>query len=394
MLANVSEVLQWFAGGSEHPYHKLQQCLMGDTPWVTLTVVLDLAVALGYVYIAYHWWSNSRLLKPTPAKRALSTMRNIFLFCGLCGYLFIPVKMFWPAWRLYDMVMMVLVFFTWRYALSARGLRVIYNEMGKSQQLSSDLEKSREESRRKGYFLNAISHDLRTPLNGLMLQANLAEVGLLSGDPQTTAAAVSEIKSSAKATADLLNGFLEYARLDWATEANVHTRFDLAQFASESISIMQANADEKRLLLRAQVPTGAAVYTDRSKLERIVQNLLSNAIKFTEVGGIRMEMEIDSSMLKIHVIDTGPGIDPNFKERLFEEFFQLHNHERDRRKGFGLGLTIARRLARQLGGDVTLESVIAHGSRFTVTLPGAVADPERPAGPTAGRELSLSATEN
>jgi signal transduction histidine kinase len=72
------------------------------------------------------------------------------------------------------------------------------------------------------------------------------------------------------------------------------------------------------------------------------------------------------------VIDTGCGIDPAGHDRLFEEFFQVHNHERDRRKGFGLGLSIARRLARQLGGDVTVESAVGRGSRFTVALPGSV----------------------
>ena len=105
------------------------------------------------------------------------------------------------------------------------------------------------------------------------------------------------------------------------------------------------------------------------KLERILNNLVSNAVKFTERGGVRIEVERTGGGLEIHVIDTGIGIVPDAQERLFDEFYQLHNRERDRRKGFGLGLSIARRLARHLGGDVTVDSAPGRGSRFSVVLP-------------------------
>ena len=90
---------------------------------------------------------------------ALGNMKRIFLFCGTCGYLFIPIKMFWPAWRLYDIFMIALVFFTWRYALNARQLRVVYHELSRTKQLAYELEESRAESRRKK-LLNAISHTI------------------------------------------------------------------------------------------------------------------------------------------------------------------------------------------------------------------------------------------
>jgi signal transduction histidine kinase len=72
------------------------------------------------------------------------------------------------------------------------------------------------------------------------------------------------------------------------------------------------------------------------------------------------------------VIDTGVGIDPKVHHQLFDEFYQVHNHERDRNKGFGMGLAIAQRLARQLGGDITVDSALGRGSRFSVCLPGVV----------------------
>jgi hypothetical protein len=85
----------WFAGGGR--YMDLACCMGYDYLWIGITVALDAAVAGGYALIALHWWKNQRHLPDSPAKRALGNMRNIFLFCGICGYAFIPVKMVWPA---------------------------------------------------------------------------------------------------------------------------------------------------------------------------------------------------------------------------------------------------------------------------------------------------------
>ena len=111
----------WFSGGPEQ-YHTLSHCMHGQTFWIAATVALDVAVAVGYAFIAYHWWTNERTLPPSPARRALATMRSIFTFCGICGYAFIPLKLVWPAWRLYDLFMLGLVFYTWRYAPERQGV--------------------------------------------------------------------------------------------------------------------------------------------------------------------------------------------------------------------------------------------------------------------------------
>ena len=105
------DLFQWLSGGPDG-YMSLTHCMKGDTFWIILTVMLDLAVTLGYILIARHWWENEKSLPNSQAKLALRNMKQIFLFCGICGYLFIPIKMFWPAWRLYDLFMIGLVFFT------------------------------------------------------------------------------------------------------------------------------------------------------------------------------------------------------------------------------------------------------------------------------------------
>src|SRR5262245_32190728 len=164
------DLSDWLTGGANR-YMTLFHCMRNDVVWIVITVALDVSVATGYMLIALHWWRNQRRVPPTPARTALGNIRNIFIFCGICGYLFIPVKMFWPAWRLYDIFMMVLVYFTWKYAMKAKDLKVVYNELGRSNELRHELEKTRDESRRKTHFLNSVSHDLRTPLNAIVLHA-------------------------------------------------------------------------------------------------------------------------------------------------------------------------------------------------------------------------------
>src|SRR5688572_23347281 len=110
------DFLYWFSGGDEQ-YHTLYHCMRGDIVWIVITIVLDILVASGYIIIAHHWNVNEKLLdKNSRARHALSHLKNIFIFCGICGYIFIPIKMFWPAWRLYDFFLVILVFFTWKYA--------------------------------------------------------------------------------------------------------------------------------------------------------------------------------------------------------------------------------------------------------------------------------------
>src|SRR5262249_53398933 len=112
---------------------------------------------------------------------------------------------------------------------------------------------------------------------------------------------------------------------------------------------------------------------DRFKLERILTNLIQNAVKFTNGGGsVNIAAEANGHDLSIHISDTGVGIAPEHREMLFQEFFQAHNVERDRSKGFGLWLALAWRLARQLGGDIRCHSELGRGSRFTIYLPGAI----------------------
>ncbi|HEU5115085.1 MAG TPA: HAMP domain-containing sensor histidine kinase, partial [Isosphaeraceae bacterium] len=327
--------------------------------------------------IARHWGINERVLPASPAKRALGRMKNIFIFCGLCGYLFIPIKMVWPAWRLYDLFMMVLAFTTWRYAWNAKDLRVVYQELRRTHQLTQDLAESREESRRKSRFLNAISHDMKTPLNGMSLQAELALM-LLEGplaEKEEARAAVEEIRMLALSAGRLLDEFLELGRLDWIEERIRPSAFPLAELLSEVVSRTRALPESRTLDVRLEEPPALVLFADRLKIDRILQNLMQNAVKFTPRGHVLLRAIKHGPGLILEVEDTGMGIASEQRTSLFDEFYQVNNRERDRSKGFGLGLAIARRLARQLGGDLEVESSFGNGSCFRLLLPESVIQP-------------------
>jgi signal transduction histidine kinase len=336
-----------------------------------VTELLVLIVALGLVAIAMHWRRIQDTRPPSSARTALEQMKRTFLFCGIGFCVFVLVQIFWPAWRLSEVILALLALAVWRYARRARGLEEVYQELSRVAELEKQFERARSECKRKSEFLNAISHDLKSPLNGIMLQAELAELTVASNDPESLLEAIVAIKSCARTTSDLLNRFLEIGRLEWAGEPSKIDHVDLGDLCRQVASQARVRADRKGLRLLNECPFDVAVPTDRVKLERILFNLVDNAIKFTHQGTVRVHAEVDKDRVEIHVEDTGVGITRDNLGRIFDDFTQVNNRERDSRKGFGLGLAIARRLARQIGGDLTVESQPGRGSRFTTTLPAA-----------------------
>lgn len=110
------------------------------------------------------------------------------------------------------------------------------------------------------------------------------------------------------------------------------------------------------------------IRTDRQKLGRIISNLVDNAIKYTQSGGVTIDLVERNDRPVIRISDTGIGIPPQSVPQLFDEFYQVNNMERDRAKGFGMGLAICRCLARHIGGDVRLASSSPEGSCFEIIL--------------------------
>lgn len=217
----------------------------------------------------------------------------------------------------------------------------------------------------KSRFLAAASHDLRQPLHALGLYVSLLED---TRSPSDCADIIARIGASSSALETLFNALLDVSRLD-ADRVEVHPRHvPLMDLFERLDAAFRLQAQENGLQLRV-VPTTAVLFSDPVLVERILRNLLCNAINYTRQGKVLLGCRRRGNTLRVEVIDTGPGIPPAEQERVFEEFHQLQNPERDRSKGLGLGLAIVRRVARLLDHSIELRSIPGHGSAFCLTLP-------------------------
>ena len=234
-------------------------------------------------------------------------------------------------------------------------------------------EEAAEEARRKSRFLAAISHDIRTPVNALVLSCQLLRmVGQGNPGPGEIRELTGGLLDNASALAELVNDLLDIARYDQGKLEFIESDFPLGDFLAGTLGGMKPLATQKGLALRSEVKTPRALLrTDRVKLARVVQNLVANAIKFTDSGSIDVVATADpAGGLSLEVRDTGVGIPESMRESIFDEFAQLRNPERDRTKGTGLGLAICRRLVNAMGGAIRVATEPGQrGSTFLVTLP-------------------------
>ncbi len=221
----------------------------------------------------------------------------------------------------------------------------------------------------KSRFLAVVSHELRTPLNGVIGVLQLLDNGRLD-DRQRHQLNIAT--TSGDTLLALIDAILEYARLEAGTETPERRNFRIDQLIEAAVELMRPEAEAKALALDLSMQGAAAehVYGDPVRLNRVLLNLLGNAIKFTERGRIGVDAILDASgQLRIAVSDTGIGIAPAMQERIFEDFVQADDDIARRYGGTGLGLAISRRLARLMGGDLTVESASGAGSTFHLTLP-------------------------
>jgi signal transduction histidine kinase len=243
-----------------------------------------------------------------------------------------------------------------------------------NEELDSRRRAAEEVSHRKTRFLASVSHDIRSPINTISL---MAEVLCRAADNPQLAIQVPDIahrlQANALALADLVGDVLDLARFD-AVEVELHlSEFSLSDLLADECARARPLAEAKNLWLKVEPPGDSVrLRSDRLKLVRIVGNLLGNAIKYTQTGGVTVTTALEpNNAALIRVRDTGVGIAPEQVGRIFDEFVQLSNPERDRSKGCGLGLAICHRLVKALGGSIAVESQPGDGSAFTVRLPSA-----------------------
>jgi signal transduction histidine kinase/CheY-like chemotaxis protein len=225
-------------------------------------------------------------------------------------------------------------------------------------------------SQAKSRFLAAASHDLRQPAHALGLF--VARLKQLPHTPQT-GELVAGVDASVQALQDMLDNFFDYSRLD-AQRSQVELRsFALATVFEQLRTSFSDMAHHKglRLLIR---PTSAWVLSDPVLLHRVLLNLLSNAVQHTQAGGVVLACRpcSEPGQWRIEVRDSGIGIAVEHQQKVFEEFYQVENPQRDRSKGLGLGLSIVERSCKLLEHRVTLRSALGQGSTFALQVPQGV----------------------
>jgi signal transduction histidine kinase/CheY-like chemotaxis protein/HPt (histidine-containing phosphotransfer) domain-containing protein len=227
----------------------------------------------------------------------------------------------------------------------------------------------------KSRFLANMSHEIRTPLTAIL---GFAE-NLL--DPATSERerrdAVGTILRNGEHLLEILNDILDLSKIEAGKLAIERIVVSPARLAADVIAIMRVRADGKGLSLGLRYATAIpeTVVTDPTRLRQILINLVGNAIKFTERGGVELKIGLEKAepgatepRLRFDVLDTGIGMTADQLERLFEAFSQADASTARRFGGTGLGLAISRRLARFLGGDVTVASEAGRGSTFSITI--------------------------
>ncbi|MEO1315202.1 MAG: ATP-binding protein [Pseudomonadota bacterium] len=219
----------------------------------------------------------------------------------------------------------------------------------------------------KSRYVVGISHELRTPLNAILGYAQLME-----GDPTIPThrqTGVSVIRRSAEHLGGLIEGLLDISQIEAGRLAVYRDDVRFGEFLSHIAAIFRMEAAEKNLSFRTAIPATLppAVHGDEKRLRQILMNLLSNAIRYTDEGEIRFTVGYANEVATFTIADTGRGIAPEERERIFQPFQRIENPSAPVR-GTGLGLTITKLLTEMQGGELTLDSTPGKGSIFRVRL--------------------------
>lgn len=231
-------------------------------------------------------------------------------------------------------------------------------------------EEEAEANRAKSEFLAVISHELRTPLSAIMGYTGLLTEGVVGPLTEEQEKHVVRIDRNSQTLLELIDQILDYTKLE---RDALHTREEpvpLDVLLDDLKAVVGPVAAEKGL--RFEVAAEEALpepVADEGRVRQILLNLLLNGVKYTQEGEVRLGVTHRDGVLFFRVEDTGVGIAPQHRERVFDPFWQVDQSATRGVGGVGLGLSISRRLARRMGGDVTLEAPPGGGSAFTLELP-------------------------
>ena len=228
----------------------------------------------------------------------------------------------------------------------------------------------------KTRFLAMMSHELRTPLNAIVGYSDLMVHGVSEPLGEKQRAYLERIHGSAMFLSQIINEILAFSQLEAGREEVVAEDVDVRDVVRSATEMVRPMAIAGGLELGVDVPAQPVLLrTDRRKLTQVVLNLMSNAVKFTERGSVSATLAAEDDAIVVRIVDTGIGVAPDAIDRIFEPFTQVDSSRTRRQGGSGLGLTVAARFVRLLGGRIEVASEPGRGSTFTVRLPAAPSSP-------------------
>lgn len=249
-----------------------------------------------------------------------------------------------------------------------------YENLSLVAQLTKEKSRAEMASREKSRFLATASHDLRQPLQALMLFSDAMQD---AAQEKTTKHLAVQIGKSVGALVEMFDELLDVSRLEAGVVEVRWQNFELQPLLDRLYVDFAPLAQSKGLLLQLPICSSGSgvrescsmvVYSDPFLLERMLRNLVSNAIRYTESGSVVVRCRCEQDQIRLEVADTGVGIDADALPHIFEEYYQADNQHRDRRKGLGLGLAIVRRVENLLGYKIEVKSQAGQGSVFGFTV--------------------------
>ncbi len=240
----------------------------------------------------------------------------------------------------------------------------------KNKDLLKAKEKAEESDKLKSEFLNNISHEIRTPMNAIIGFSELLESPDISYSTRKQYTSI--IKNSSNQLLSIIDDILEISNLNTKQEKVKESQFYLNDLLMELYSIFKLKFEKSNILFtikKGLSDNDSQIFTDKTKLNKIVSNLLQNAFRYTNEGFIELGYYITKNILVIYVKDSGIGILSENLESIFDRFTQEEKEISIKYGGLGLGLSISKGNAKLLGGDISVESEKGKGSTFYISIP-------------------------
>ena len=254
-------------------------------------------------------------------------------------------------------------------------------------ELDDNAVRLREVSDLKSRFLSYMSHEFRTPLGSIVSIARLLLAQMDGPLTEEQRKQVTFISTSASELTEMVNDLLDLAKVEAGRITISPAWFDMVDLFAALRGMFKPILASTEVSLIFEEPRGVpAIFTDDRKLSQILRNFISNALKFTIRGEVRVIATFEEGdRVRFSVADTGIGIPPDHLPALFQDYAQVDSALQKRLRGTGLGLSLSKKLAVMLGGDVSVVSQVGHGSTFSVVIPSRIPghDPVRASGPAS-----------